>query len=410
MNRPRLRSTAATLILLALLSGPALAQKATTKAPALRPEVGVPLQAAQALIQSKKYKDALAKVDAAEQVGKLNPYEQSVILKMRAAAAIGAGQQGVAFSAYEQLLRTPLPPEEKLIALETSAKLAYGAKAYGKAAQYIGDYQSAGGNKADLLDLLPQVYYLSGDFSKAALAVKSQLANLEKAGKKPSQNQLQLLASSASKQNDAAGYIDSLERLVTYYPTPDYWLDLIARVSTQQGFSQNLTLDVYRLRKATGTLKQAGDYMEATQLALQAGYPGEAQQFLDEGYQKKLLGTGAEASRQQRLKDLVVKKMAEDQATLAEGEKAAAAQANGDALLNTGFNYVAYGQYDKGIALMQQGLAKDVKAPDQARLQLGYAQRLAGKHADALKTLRSVKGNTGAQSLARLWSIIERKG
>src|SRR3546814_7343179 len=80
--------------------------------------------------------------------------------------------------------------------------------------------------------------------------------------------------------------------------------------------------------------------MEAAQLALQAGLPGEAQQYVTFGYSTKALGTGSEASRQQRLKDLVDKKVAEDKPTLAASDKLAAAQATGEALVTAGLNRV----------------------------------------------------------------------
>eukprot|EP00456_Euglypha_rotunda_P010321 TRINITY_DN12572_c0_g1_i7.p1 TRINITY_DN12572_c0_g1~~TRINITY_DN12572_c0_g1_i7.p1 ORF type:complete len:162 (-),score=27.67 TRINITY_DN12572_c0_g1_i7:189-674(-) len=156
-------------------------------------------------------------------------------------------------------------------------------------------------------------------------------------------------------------------------------------------------------------MEKTGDYMEAAQLALQAGYPAEAKAFVDEGYAKKLLGDGPDASRHQRLKDLIAKKLVEDQATLAEGEKAAAAQPTGDALVATGFNLVTYGQSDKGLQLMQQGIAKGgLKAADQAKLHLGVAQIFAGKKADAAKTFAGVGGTDGSKSLARLWAIQSR--
>ncbi len=93
-------------------------------------------------------------------------------------------------------------------------------------------------------------------------------------------------------------------------------------------------------------MEKAGDYPEAAQLALQAGFPNAAKSFVDQGYAKKLLDQGADASRDQRLKDLVTQKLAEDKATLAEGEKIAAKQPSsqaakqpsGDAPVATGFN------------------------------------------------------------------------
>ncbi|MDB5969879.1 MAG: hypothetical protein JWQ90_2329, partial [Hydrocarboniphaga sp.] len=112
------------------------------------------------------------------------------------------------------------------------------------------------------------------------------------------------------------------------------------------------------------------------------------------------------ASRHQRLKELVAKKMTEDKATLAEGEKAATAQATGDALINTGLNYVGYGQADKGIPLIEAGIRKGgIKLLDQAKLHLGYAYLLAGKKDQAQKAFAGVQGNDGSRDLARLWTV-----
>ncbi len=152
-------------------------------------------------------------------------------------------------------------------------------------------------------------------------------------------------------------------------------------------------------------MKQATDYVEAAQLALQAGYPGEAKRFVDAGYAAGLLGTGAEAERHQRLRALIDRKIAEDRATLAEGEALAAQQGSGDALVAAGLNRAGYGDYDQAIGLIKQGIAKGVKSADYAKLQLGYVQRLAGKAAEAKATLATVKAADGAQALARLWSL-----
>jgi len=400
-TRTPTRTPQALLLLAALLIGSQAV--AAPKAEGLRPEVGEPLQQAQQLLQSKQYKDALSKVESAEKVGDLSAYEQQIILQMRAAAALGSGQYGVALSAYEKLYAAGVG--DKLQTLETLSRLAYGAKDYAKAAQYISDYQAAGGTKPEVTSLLAQAYYLGADYPKAGAALKRQIAALEKAGKSPAKTQLELLANVALKQDDMAGYADALQYLVQYYPTPEYWLDLIARTTRQPGFSQRYALDVYRLRQTTGTLTQAADYVEAAQLALQAGYPGEAKRYVDAGYAAQVLGQGVEAERHQRLKALIERKMSEDRATLAEGEALAAQQAGGDALVAAGMNRAGYGDTDQAIALIQKGIAKGVKSADYAKLQLGYVQFLAGQADQAKATLATVKAADGAQALARLWML-----
>ena len=394
------------LLLLLAVQTPSIAAGKQT----IRSELGQPIQAAQKALQAKQYKDAQAQLAKAESVGKLTPYESYVIARLKSSAVVGLGDYKGALVVYEQILVSPeLPAEEKLQTLDAYVKIAYSAKDYTKTAEGIQKYKAAGGASAETLGLYAQSLYLGGKFKEAGAELLSQINALEAAGKRPSDTQLQLLASCALKQNDMNAYTAALEKIVAYTPKPDYWLDLIVRTSNKPGFSPALSLDVYRLRKVTSTMEKTGDYMEAAQLALQAGYPAEAKQFVDQGYAKKLLGDGADASRHQRLKDLVAKKLTEDQATLAEGEKAAAAQASGDALVATGFNLVTYGQNDKGLQLIQQGIAKGgLKAVDQAKLHLGVAQIMAGKKAEAIKTLSGVGGTDGSKDMARLWSIQQR--
>ena len=406
-----MRVSPRSLIAGVMLAVAACAAQAADKQPTLRPEVGKPLQEAQASLQAKNYSDALAKIGAAEQVGNLSPYEAYIVARMRAVAAAGAGDNVTALKAYEAVLSSgQLPDAEKVSTMDGASRLAYMTKNYGKAADYIQQYRAAGGTNAQVLSLLPQAQYLANDFADAQKELKALIADMQKSGQKPREVQLQLLASCAVKLDDKAGYVDALALLVADYPQERYWQDLIARTAGKPGFSDRLALDVYRLKMATGTMSKPGEYMDATQLALQAGLPGEADRYIKQGYASQALGSGADAERQKRLKDLVAKKLVEDKATLAEGEKAAAGQAGGDALVATGLNYVGYGQYDKGIALIQQGIAKGgLKKPEEAKLHLGYAQLMAGKQADAYKTLKAVGGNDGTADIAQLWTLV-RKG
>ena len=277
-----------------------------TAADTVRPVVGKPLQEAQKLMQAKNFKSALASIDAAEKVGGLTPYESFVVSQMRGAASAGAGDSAGAAAAFEKVLAAKrLPPEEQLRITEAVAGTYLRAKNYPKAIEWIQAYRDGGGTKPETLGFLPQAYYLSGDFKRCAQESAAQIVAAEKAGRTPSEDQLKILASSLVKQNDMAGYTQALEKMVRYYPKPDYWTDLIQRTATKPGFSRNLDLDMYRLLRATGNLNQTKDYMEMAQLAVQSGLPGEAKAIVDEVYAKGLLGTGPEAERHNRLKVLV---------------------------------------------------------------------------------------------------------
>ena len=73
--------------------------------------------------------------------------------------------------------------------------------------------------------------------------------------------------------------------------------------------------------------------------------------------------------------------------------------------MRVGYAYVGLGEVDKGIALIEQGIAKGgLKRPEDAKLRLGMAQ-LSRNKAKALQTLRSVGGSDGSADIARLWVI-----
>lgn len=388
---------------LAILLGGWGAQAAFA-ADTLRPEVGAPLQQAQELMKAQKYKEALARVGQADAVPNKTPYESFILEQMRGAAAAGAGDTETAAKAFESVIASgKLGQDEQLKIMQALAGSFYRAKDYDKAAAWAQRYLKAGGTDPMVPRLLAQSWYLGGDYADAAHELQQRTAAEESAGQAPAEDQLQMLADSELRQHDNAGCLAAMEELVTWYPKKDYWTQVLARVQREPGFSDRLMLDVYRLMQATGTLSSASDYMELAQLALQAGYPVEAKKALDQGYAAGVLGSGPDADRQKRLRDLATRQFGEDQKTL--GNNALAAKsADGSALVNNGYNEVINGRYDQGIALIEQGIAKgQFKHAEDAKLHLGIAYLLAGRKADALKVLKTVQGSDGTQDLAKLW-------
>ena len=164
-----------------------------------------------------------------------------------------------------------------------------------------------------------------------------------------------------------------------------------------------------RLRLAVeGNLTTSADYLEMAQLLLQAQLPAEAKTVVDKGYASGVLGTGPEAARQQRLRDLTNKNVVEAKASIAKRAADAAAAKDGNDLVTIGTEYASMGQFDQGIDLIQQGIAKDnLKHPEDAKLRLGVALLQSGKNKPkAVQTLHSVQGTDGAPDVARLYIAI----
>ena len=215
------------------------------------------------------------------------------------------------------------------------------------------------------------------------------MSSAEQAGQRPSEGDLLRLADAQQRTGNNAGYSSTLEKLLTYYPKKDYWNAHLSRLPRKPGFGDRFALDVMRLRLASGTLAKTEDFMEMAQLSLQAGLAGEGRRIVDQGYKAGVLGTGAEAARHQRLKDLAVKQETELKAAIAGQAAEAEAQKDGNDLVKVGYAYVSLGDVDRGIALIEKGIAKGgLKRPEDAKLRLGMAQQQSPKFkAKATQTL-----------------------
>jgi len=402
---PRLRvlASAVTALVIALGAAQAQAQGGT------RPEIGKPLQAAQDMIKAGKYREALAKVREVDGVGGKTAGETLLIERMRLAAASGAGDADTAAKSFETV-GPAVAAADKLRMIESIAGTYYRAKEYAKAQQWYQRYFREGGTNGANRTLMIQTQYLSGDLAGVSKELMADIQAAERSGATPSEDRINMLMNAAIKQKDVGSETFALERLVMYYPKKEYWVTLLSRLQRKPGFSDRLALDTYRLSLATGSMTAGADFSEMAQLALQAGSGAEAKQVVDKGFAAGALGTGAEADRSKRLRDLIVKRTDEANKTAAEDEKAAMAAKDGNDLVAIGMNLVFEGQKAKGLQLMQQGIAKGgLKRPEDAKLHLAIAQLNAGETAKAQATLKTVTGNDGTSDLARLWSLYARR-
>lgn len=383
---------------------PALAQGEQVRA-----EVGKPLQAAADLIRQKRFKEALARLKDVEAVPNRTAHENFLLEQMRASAASQAGDTEQALKSFQAVIASGrLSAAEEAKYAGYVASLYYREKDYRNAASWAQRALKGNPNDGAMRTLMIQSYFLAGDFATASREALADIEAAERAGQRPPEEKLQLLANIAGRQGgDPAAYLAAIERLVQYYPKREYWNDLLRRIQARPNFSSRLTLDLYRLRLATKTLTSAEDYVEMAQLALQERQAMEAKRILDEGFAAGVLGKGPEGERHRRLQALANQRAETAAADLAAAEAEALAAKDGNALVRIGLGYSGLGQHDKAIALIQQGIARGgLRNPHDAQLHLGLAYWRAGQRAQAAQAFRKVGGNDGAADLARLWQRV----
>lgn len=383
------------------------AAASAANADTVRNEMGKPLQAIQDLLKAGKGAEALQRLKEIEAFANRTPYENYILERMRGAAASLSGDADTAAKAFDAVIASGrLSAAEKIKILEAVAGNFYRAKNYSKTAEWCARYFKEGGSEGGMRTLWVQSMYMAGDFDGAARELLVDFQMLEKAGKNPPEDRLQLLASIYQRKKDAAGYASTVEKLLTFYPKKDYWAEAIYRVSTRQGFPDRLVMDVARLKMATGNLRTANEYFEYAQMALTAGFSFEANRFLEQGFAEKVLGSGDEADRHRRLRTMVTKSVEEDRKSLTALKNEASAGKDGNAMLNVGYSLVLAGESAEGLRLMEKGLGiKGVKRPEDAKLLYGSALLMAGQRDKARAVFGSVQGD-GTSELAKLWAVL----
>lgn len=381
------------------------------EAPAARAEVGKPVQDAQALVRAKKYAEALARLKAADAVPDKSPYETYVIEETRAAATVASGDYAAGVKALEAVLATHiLPPAEGQKRLLTIVELDYRLKDYPKTVEAALRYYKEGGSEPEPRQLLAQSYYLENDFNDAAATLREIAAADTRAGKKPDESTLVTLASSEFKAKHQDGYVDALAILVAAYPKHEYWVNLYSAVRQRPGFAPRLGLDLDRVAVAAGVFDTSGQYVDAAETALEAGFPGDAKSFLQKGVATGVLGKAPTAEREKRLLDMAERQSDEDTKALAAQAKEAEAAKTGLPLEKLGEAYLSYGRYGDAAAAIEKSLAKGgLEHPGDAKLHLGMAYLGAGNEAKAEAAFAAITDRDGAADIARMWRIVRRK-
>lgn len=377
---------------------------AQEKHPSVSRSFAKPLKAAQDAMNEKKYPEALAKLRDVQGMSGATPYDQYVTNELLYFVNAKLGDEAAATRALEANLDSPyLAPADKPARVRALAQLNYKQKNYAKAIDYGNRAIKGGFADADMITLVAQAYYLSGDNKGTRRLLEDIVGDQLKRGQKPSQNHLQLILSACLKLEDSACTTTSLERLVQFYPKPEYWQNLTYSLFQDNTNSDRQMLNVYRLANDVDTLKRPSDYMEMAQLAMEQGSPGEAQAVLEKGLAKNVFTEARDADRAKRLLETAKKQAVSDRAALPTIEKDAK---TGEAKVRLGQAYLSYGQYDKAISLIGAGI-KDggLKSADEANLLYGIALYKAGRNDEAVKAFKAVQTDPKFARLGKLWAL-----
>jgi tetratricopeptide (TPR) repeat protein len=386
------------------------AAPARAEEPTVSRELAKPLKAVQDAMTAKQYNDAISKAKEANAIASKTPYDQYIINEFLLAAYAGAGNYADAADRIEANQNSPYTPANvKAQRVKTLMALYYQLKNWSKVLEFGAQSRANGDNSNDTLQLIANANYLLGRFKEAMTTMQELVNRADDNGGRPEEKSLRFIWDCANRINDSATAGRTVEKLVTYYPKPDYWQ--YAMVSLLQGLGNDdrLKLNVYRLANDVGILQRGGDFTEAAQIDLDQGNPGEAYAFMQAAFAKNVFTEQRDKDRAQRLMDMAKSRAAADRASMAKNEAVANGLPSGDLLVQLGAAYLGFGEPEKAEALISRGIAKGgLKYVDEASLLMGIAELRLKKNEEARRAFGKVASDSKYARLAKLWSLRAR--
>ena len=176
---------------------------------------------AQDAMKAAKYAEARAKLAELDALADKSADEAYMIERTRVAVASLSSDEAQLIESLEGVMdATQLSAAERIEFSELLVRTYFNRKNYPKAAGWATRYFGCGGKEASVRRAQVLSYYLNNEFARANSEISADIQAIEKAGSKPTEEQLRLLVSCAKKLEDKTAYASALEKYAAYYPTP----------------------------------------------------------------------------------------------------------------------------------------------------------------------------------------------
>ena len=218
------------------------------------------------------------------------------------------------------------------------------------------------------------------------------VAKLEAEGKPPGEQNLRLIHGSCVSLGDDDCVTMQYEKLVKFYPKPEYWQNLVNTLFNDKKSTDKHQLNVMRLAMHVECDQRAFEVRRGRADRARSGPARRSAGDHRRCDEPKAVHRSEESSSATRACSTRAKTAAAgDKATLAQQEAAAKANAAGNADVKLGAAYLSYGDNAKAIEALQRGIGKSgVRDPDEAGILLGIAYLRSGNKAEAAKAFGTV--------------------
>jgi tetratricopeptide (TPR) repeat protein len=346
-------------------------------------------------VNENKSDEIPAALAAAQAAANSNDDRYAIALIQLKAAANAKDNAGVASALEAMLASGSVTEDEKFPIYFNLANTYDGLEQPGRAAHYYELALKQNPGSIDATAGLAESKVAQGQVAEG-LALFQKGIELQSASGRPSETWLKRALSVAynARMPEAIGLS---RQWVRAYPTNEAWQNSLAIYQNLRELDEDRTLDLMRLKRATGVLNSS-DYFRYADIAARRGNAGEAKAVLEQGFAANTISRSDPSFSE--LYTLATDRTKGDRESLPASPRA---DTNARQTLNVGDAYFGYGDYAKAAEFYRAALSRPGADPDLINLRIGMALAHQGDRAGATAALNAV-GSAHAD-LAQYWLL-----
>jgi hypothetical protein len=370
---------------------PGVSSAADAKKQEISRVIAKEMTAAQKALQAQQWQEALKNLEAAEEKPGINAFDKKSIYDFKAYADIKLNNLKAAQVEYEKAIATgAATPEEVSQWTRSLFTIAASSGQYQKAVDYGKQMVDAGTATTENLVVIAQSYYLLKDCKDSVVWADKAIAASRKAGEAPKETLYLFKLQCASDAGDQPAMDAVLMDLIRLNNKTTYWNTLL-RIERQDERDDHNTLLIYHIMYSTNAMNADTDYIEMAQFLGDAALPGEAAAVLDKAIASGVL-KDEHKERTMRLLNALKGRADSDRKELPQEAAEANKSAAGELDVKLGEVYYGFGDYQKAVDAINQGLQKgQVKHLDEAYIYLALANVQLKNIPEAKKAIQGLK-------------------
>jgi TolA-binding protein len=258
---------------------------------------------------------------------------------------------------------------------------------------------AAGYKEVDPEALIAETYFQGNQPAEGLTYLTNLIAKRKAAGQAIPDNWLARGLAVAFNAKLAPQGNQYAEMLLANNPSPENWLKAFTAVATLNPVDSQSELDLMRLMRLTGALKERFQYVQYVNDTTKYALANETLDVLKEAVDKGVLTTGDSLYTEAHAAAL---KSAESDRKETPGiVPEARAAKDGRVAYGAANAFYSFGDYANAEAMFKLAIDKGVPEKDLALTRLGMAQVQQGKYAEAKATLAQVSGERAP--VAKMW-------